>query len=528
MNRFVTPALTVLALASALPAQQQTVRWNDVAATLDELKDPPTVHVWLDRRLLDYGQPVRVSFRVEEDAFVVVGRVDWDGNLTVLYPSGRGRMTPVRGGEDVIVRSARMGTRATFVANERSGGTGYVFALASHAPLDLSRLSQRDFSSWVTGISIGRPASRYVGDPYRVIQRFARLVLYNPDAEWDYDVEFYSVDTPTWMSASAFTNAYACAAWNPYLRRSLWTSIGYGSLDEFGDGSLYDVGYGRSGCGYGYGLLGCYVPIYGYGLAIPYLCGYRRTTGGQVATAPTSPPPPPLAGDSARVNPWVPDSVARPNVDRGTAPPNGPHVMTIDRSRPAPVGWNARDDLSFSIPARALRGIRERNRSEIDRSPARGSEASGPVPMPSRPTPEVGNPSAPIEWVRPPRSFDQPTRDMDRMPVRGGIQRDPSSFRGSDRSAIREWTPPPRSSSPMFEREPVRGSGMPGGRAYDGGVRNPYSPPAHIDARPMTSPAIHQTSSPPPASAPPPARADAPAARPPASSGEKKPPGEPH
>jgi hypothetical protein len=522
MNRIVGRALgLVVAVASVVPAQQQRVRWNDVAAALDDLSDPPAVRVWLDQRILRYGEPVRVAFRVEEDAFVVVARVDWDGNLTVLHPRGRTRATAVKGGEDVYIRSARMGTRATFVATERSGGTGYVFALASRAPLDLSRLSQRDFSSWVTGNAIGRPTSRYVGDPYRVIQRFARLVLYNPDSEWDYDVEFYSVDQPGWVTASS----YYCAPWNSYGRRALdpW---GYGRLDEFGDGFVY--GYG-SGCASAYDYYACYTPLYGYGFALPFFCGPRRQ--GRIATGPTTPAPP-LTEDSLRVNPWVPDSVGRPNVDKGSGSVNGPHVMTVDPTRPAPVGQAWRDDLSFSIPARALRGIRER-RSEIGRSPASEPSGSGPMPMPSRPTPEVSNPGQTIEWVRPPRSLDQPpTRDMDRMPVRGGIRRDMSSTRAPDRGGVREWSPPPRTSSPMFEREPSRGGGMPAGRAFDAGTRGPYNPPAHLGSRPVTSPAIRHST---PAAgtgasapSPPPARSDPPAAREPPASGERKPPGEKH
>ncbi|MGQ0647897.1 MAG: hypothetical protein ACT4P7_10020 [Gemmatimonadaceae bacterium] len=500
MKHLVGQALTLVAvLATTVPAQQQTVRWNDVIASLgEEAEAPPGVRVWLDQRILRYGEPVRVGFRVEEDAFVVVARVDWEGHLTVLHPSGKTRLTAVRGGEDVYIRGSRLGRMATFAATERRGGSGYVFALASRSPLDLSQLSLRDFSSWVTGMPVGRPVSRYIGDPYRVIQRFARVVLYNPESEWDYDVDFYSVELPTWMTASSHFCGSAFDAYYGRRRMDGWGNrYGY---DEFGD--LWYNGFGSPlGCNGLYRFAGCYVHVYGFG-HIPYFCRTGRPD--QVATGPT-PPPLPVDPDSLRVNPWAPDSISRPNVEKGTGNVNGPHIMTVDPARPAPVGWSARDDLSFSIPSRALRGLRER-RDEIGRSPMNNPGDGGPMPMPARPTPEVSN--QPIEWVRPPRSLEAPSRsDIDRMPTRGGIRRSQT-----DREAVggggREWSPPPRSSSPMFEREPPRTSGFtPRGDRYDGRTGMQASPPpAPIrHSEPIRSPGSSEgsrPSSPPPAPAP--------------------------
>ncbi|MBC7896598.1 MAG: DUF4384 domain-containing protein [Cytophagaceae bacterium] len=521
MIRFVRPALGLAVLmATALPAQN-TVRWNDLMASLDEVSDePPAVRVWLDQRIYRYGEPVRIGYRVEEDAFVVVGRVDFDGNLTVLYPSGKNRVTSVSGGTDNWVRSARMGTRAAFVANGRAGSTGYVFAIASRAPLDVSRLSQRDFSAWVTGVNVGQPMTRYIGDPYRVIQRFARLVLYNPNAEWDYDMEFYSVDQPMYVS-SAYTGYGAnCGYGSGLYAPGGWNVNGNSLLD---DGYGFSSGYGQGVCG-NYRYMSCYNAFWAYGSFLPVFCG--NGNGGQVVTGPPPPPVRPDTGDSATVNPWVPDSVTRPNVDKApNGAVNGPHVMTVDGSRPNPVnGWRAEDDLSFSIPARALRGNRTRDRdgsTDISRSPG-STGSSGPMPMPVRPTPEVGNTQPQIDWVRPPRSLEPNSRgESDRMPSRPGSRRDQAEDRGNGRGggAMPDWNPPPRASSPIFDREPSRGNSSgftnpPPSRDFNpGSGGGGFNPPGGLDSRPPSPPGIESRPSPsiqqssPPPSPPPPAPA---------------------
>lgn len=503
MQQFLRSAVGLSALLAST-AWAQTTRWNDAAPALGAESDPPIVSVWLDRQMFSLGEPVRVGFRVEEDAYVVVARVDWDGNLTVLYPRGRGYRTEATGGRDTYIPSARMGARGTFVANERSGGTGYVFALASRAPLDLSRLSQRDFSSWVTGIPRSRPTTRYVGDPYRVVQRFARLVLYDPMVEWDYDVAFYSVDSPSWVTTASAYGNYCVGYGARGMNVSAWGT----RLSEYDDDLFW--GYGNSfGCRSLYNYTSCYSALYGVGYYVPLFCGRPRYYGGQVANGPV---PPPVRGDDDErpVNGWVPDSIGRPNVDvktNGGGNANGPHVMTVDRDRPAPAGWNARDDLSFSIPARALRGLRER-REPAGTQPLGGGVNSGPAPMPSRPTPEVTR--EPVEWVRPPRAFEPATRDVERLPQRGAIRREQAASRGPDRG-MREFSPPVRTSSPVFDREPIR-SPYGGTRGLETGGRG-YNPPGWSDTRPVTHPGLESrpmsnpgASAPPTPSSPPPAQ----------------------
>lgn len=510
--------LGALLLASAGVSAQNTVQWNRVLPADEDIPaNPPAVRVWLEQRVLGFGDPVRVGFAVDEDAFVVVAKVDSRGNLAVLFPSNRNRVTLVKAGEENYIRGARTGATASFLAVDQPGSTGYVFAIASRTPIDLSRLTIRDFSSWVTGVSLGPSGQRYIGDPYRVVQRFARLVSFSPDAEFDYDLEFFSVDQPQFAYASSRIGASFCnglAGSRTQLRAML---SDFDFIDTMGYGTFLTDCWGLQNCLMPMGSLGWGLP-FGF---FPGQCGLGQFVGVQVAGQDAVVTPPPVRG-TGPLNPWAADSVQRPNLDR-----SGESRQEIDRVRPAPVASGVEDlDISFSIPSRALRGMRERTRSEGD-GPAEGRpRTSDPLPNPGdRLAPVVAD--NPTDWVRPPRALDQPDRNYD-MPGNRGRR---EAFASDREPPVRgfDYGPPPRTGSAMFDRDPGFGSGYNpgssdfggrnwiGGREWNGG--STYSPPPMImDHRPMTNPTIYspsggtgspapvrsiETSSPPPPSAPP-------------------------
>lgn len=461
-------ALAACALVPVAISAQQTVRFND-AAPLERPEEPPLVSVWVDGgSMFRFGQPVRVRYRVEEDAYVVVARVNWEGQLTLLHPRARNRQSMVRGGTDHMINGNRLGASGTFVANERNGGTGYVFAIASWAPFDLSRLSQRDFSAWVTGISMGQPVSRYVGDPHRVISRFSQLVLWDEGTTFDYDVAYYSVDSPTWMTtASSFDEP--CFG-NRYQRGNSYgyNYYGYGhGYDDYGYCNETPWGLQRCALGFSY---------HSWSMGLPMGCfgGLRRQ---QVARHPNPPPVTPPGRDSVRVNPWAPESIGRPNVDQRGAS-NGPHRMTVEPAvAPVAVGR----DQSYSIPPRAWQRMRDRSERE---GRASGAEASGPMPMPARPSP-VATEDPSIEWVRPPRAMAPVNRDGDRgPPPRRGASRDDA---GESRGSARRHDPPPRTATPVYERERRRPADDGRGRSSSAGAtRRNDPPPRAVDRSPAT------------------------------------------
>src|SRR5262245_33614186 len=124
-------------VAAVLPAQ--TVRWNDRPPSTTWQDDAPRVRVFIEgQRSVSYGAPMRVRFEVSDNAYVTVVRVDDQGRMTILFPYSRNQRAAVRGGMTHYVRNPRLGNNVAFLANDRMGG-GYIFALASYAPLDFSR-----------------------------------------------------------------------------------------------------------------------------------------------------------------------------------------------------------------------------------------------------------------------------------------------------------------------------------------------------------------------------------------------------
>ena len=447
-----------LVAAVSTAGTAQTTRWNDRIAP-DTLGDAPAVRVWLDGpRLYSYGDAVRVRFMAEDDAYVIVGRVDGNGHVTVLWPSNRGRSTQVRGGQEIAVRGRSGGSFASFYATDRVGG-GYVFALASYDPFDLSRLSLRDFDRYVTGMYVGRPDRSYVGDPYRVVSRFATMVLFDDQTPYDFDVDYYSVGSPSYRSSSGYSSL--CNGFSAY---------GYGGrsgrLQERWDDQLY---YGTLG-GDGYGECGRPV-CYGYtalgylgGLSIPF-CGYLDD-GQRVARGPQLPPTRP---DTARVPGWLIDSVGRTRPDtvgtrpveearlpqrpRGAADADG---MVYGQVRRAPLDAdNVDGGRVFSIPERALSGIRRRNA---------GAESEAPN-LPGQPgsrSPAAGGHDEGVTWVRPPREMgrQEPLAPGDgRLPRatrRDG--RDGRADAGMDRgrNTLPDRPLPPRRDGGVRSSEPPR------------------------------------------------------------------------
>jgi hypothetical protein len=146
-----------------------------------------------------------VSFRTEEDAFVVIARVDADGEVHVLYPYGIHDDGFVRGGRTYDVPGYGY---YTFRVHEYTG-LGYVFALASREPFALDRIRAHGYWSY-------RPVGgRVHGDPYEAMRDFADYVLYDSRAPYAMHYTTYyidrRVDYPRFL-------CYDCHSYRPYHR----------------------------------------------------------------------------------------------------------------------------------------------------------------------------------------------------------------------------------------------------------------------------------------------------------------------
>jgi hypothetical protein len=330
-------------VAAALPAQ--TVRWND-RATATWQDDAPRVRVAIEgSRSVPYGAPMRVRFEVSDNAYVTVVRVDDQGRMTILFPYSRTQRASVRGGTVQYVRNPRLGNGTAFLANDRMGG-GYIFALASFAPLDFSRFENRDYDR-IGGYSAFTVANRNSARrPDVFIDRFAAAVLWDKDTPYDYDVDYY-------FPAGRYSpfNTYAMCA-------SMFDEFG---ATTFGTSLLWDwnssdfIGYPhRSMCRNYYQNMRCLSSIFFYSYAT---CNMNQV----IAQGPTAPP---TGGQPT-------DSGKGPNegvVKGGMLPPTPIPVIPGAGDDPPPVERRSgrfdqarADDLDniTSIPARATRKMKE-------------------------------------------------------------------------------------------------------------------------------------------------------------------------
>lgn len=172
----------------------------------------PRVEVWTNRDdVFARGEGVRVSFRTDVDAYVTVIRVDTDGRLRVLFPREPWEDPFVRGGTTYEARG-RSSREAFFV--DDYPGVGYVFAVASADPFRFDPILSGDH--WDYRVISG---GRIQGDPYVALTDFARRILPDGYADWDYDMVPYYVerhyDYPRFLCYDC--HGYASwIFWDPY------------------------------------------------------------------------------------------------------------------------------------------------------------------------------------------------------------------------------------------------------------------------------------------------------------------------
>src|SRR3954468_23822246 len=95
----------------------------------------PRIELWTNRgdaAVYTRGERVRLYFRLDQDAYVTVFRVDTDGRVRVLFPRDPWEDNFARGGRDFEVDGRALGTDAFSI--DDYPGVGYLFAVASADP----------------------------------------------------------------------------------------------------------------------------------------------------------------------------------------------------------------------------------------------------------------------------------------------------------------------------------------------------------------------------------------------------------
>lgn len=338
------------------------------------LEETPGVRVWIEgSRSVSWGGPVRVRFEVSDDAYVVVGRVNGDGRLTILFPQGANRRSFVNGRTIHAVRGYQSASDVSFFANDQS--SGFVFALASYTPLDLSRFEARDFRPpnvhLASNYSMMYRSAAYRPDEY--VSAFAQVALWGTAVPYDYDVDYYY---PYGYSHGRF------ASWQGMCRAETyqWLLLTGGLPPAAG---MYGMERYRSLCQTYLMQLRCsgFAAFHLFG-ACPY---YPARTGGIVQAPPKGGP-----GDSAST-----DTSATPNVKvlrNGLwgADTVGIVPERLDRttSEPQKVKTDARTawDGLYAIPSVARQKLKDADVAVRDRSSATTAASYRPVRSSDAPT----------------------------------------------------------------------------------------------------------------------------------------------
>lgn len=161
----------------------------------------PRARVWIDngRDSFRRGERLRIFFSTSEDAYVAVIHIDPDGELDFLYPNSPLDRDYVQGGRTYAL------PRGGFSGGELvrgSGGVGYLYIVASPAPLDYGYFLGGGGYNWDWSYA-GR---RVHGDPFWALEQITRtLVPDNGYVPYSTDYASYYVE-----GRRSLYPAYAC------------------------------------------------------------------------------------------------------------------------------------------------------------------------------------------------------------------------------------------------------------------------------------------------------------------------------
>jgi len=175
----------------------------------------PRIEVWTNRgegAVYTRGERVRLFFRLDQDAYVTIFRVDTDGRVRVLFPRDPWEDNFARAGRDLEIDGRQLGSDAFTI--DDYPGVGYLFAVASADAFVYDQIESGDHWDYRV-IADGRVR----GDPYVAMTDLAQRIVPEGYADWDYDVVSYNVgqhyDYPRFLCYDCHTYV-SYSYWDPY------------------------------------------------------------------------------------------------------------------------------------------------------------------------------------------------------------------------------------------------------------------------------------------------------------------------
>jgi hypothetical protein len=183
------------------------------------VRDPslyrPKIELWTnkgDAAVYTRGDRVRLYFRLDQDAYVTIFRVDTDGRVRVLFPRDPWEDNFARGGRDLEVDGTALRSEAFMI--DDYPGVGYLFAVAAADPFVYDQIESADHWDYRV-IADGRVK----GDPYVAMTDLAQRIVPDGYADWDYDVISYNVnqhyDYPRFLCYDCHSYV-SYSYWDPY------------------------------------------------------------------------------------------------------------------------------------------------------------------------------------------------------------------------------------------------------------------------------------------------------------------------
>jgi hypothetical protein len=455
-------------------SRAQQSAWRDsVYAQAIADQEGPRVSIRAEFSNATGTRRARALFNLEDDAYVLIGHIDADGVLRVVFPTEPNDEGFVKGNRSYQTNEFYAGfvdqyryraqTFHTAMSLGRSdsydGGLGYMFIIASWRPMRFDR-----FQTEGTWDSFEMTDDDYLRDPRPAIYELASLLVgENREA---YTVKFarYSNTQTIYTGYNSFNSGFRyCLGYQPFGFASDPTTFPY-AFGYFGFGpfayapGFFGYTFNRRGTTYTYDSFGdCYrtSPVGGYGY---YGTGYR------IASAPQNLPKRPF-DLTARQRPFTPRAFT-------------PHPM------PTPVG-----DAKGSVPAVSanyrqrglittsdepvVRGRRE-PRSEVSAPVASHARPTIQEMVTRRPTTATDRGHAATDWSRQQaraqaqdrgysaptpreRTYDPPSRSSGES---RSVPSSSSDSRGSSSSSPR-MSPPPAASPPASSSQGSRPAGPP-------------------------------------------------------------------
>jgi hypothetical protein len=176
---------------------------TDGASTAQAAQAAPTATISTMVSTADGMRRVRANFHLDRDAYVVMGHIDADGNVRIVYPASPGDSGFVRAKEAYHTDEFFAGFNAEYRARERDralvrgpmrdmdaydGGLGYLFLIASSHPLQMDSLATN--GKWNTYELDG---DDYMRDPLPDVKDLATKVA--GDDKTAYSIKFASFYT---------------------------------------------------------------------------------------------------------------------------------------------------------------------------------------------------------------------------------------------------------------------------------------------------------------------------------------------